>query len=366
VYEDAKDAPAWPTDGGSGLGVLVDKPLDPKDGAVPILQDFNLASLSGHGTWKSCCGLSVKSLQYLRSNSGLAYADSCFTARIEVPQGLSYYWDEYLARIPPPFLSSRTLEVNASAEGGIAWVGNTSSSWIGLGHDFEMLFWKQILKTRRPGQLLNTKAFLTTTGYQKWANYSLSLLGDPEMPLWVKPPGTLKVDYKGCFDTKGDPFEVRVADANDQPISHAVVCLTRLKELVDWRWTASNGKAVFDTSSWPAFSFLTLTVTADDFLPFEGVASTDVCSSSEFYRGDANGDLQVDLSDAIFTLSFLFQGGLEPTCLDAADTNDDGDLDISDAVRLLNYLFLGAPPPPGFDPSHPGVDDTPDGLDCGA
>jgi CD109 antigen len=82
-----------------------------------------------------------------------------------------------------------------------------------------------------------------------------------------------------------------------------------------------------------------------------------------FIRGDANGDTELDLSDAVTVLQFLFAGSGAPMCRDAADTNDDGRVDISDPISLLGYLFLGDAPPP---PPHPeaGPDATADALDC--
>lgn len=84
-----------------------------------------------------------------------------------------------------------------------------------------------------------------------------------------------------------------------------------------------------------------------------------------FSRGDANADSQVDLSDAVFLLNFLFLGAGNPLCPDAADINDDGGLNLSDAVYLLNRLFLG-----GLEIAIPGrfecgADPTGDDLDCG-
>ena len=58
-------------------------------------------------------------------------------------------------------------------------------------------------------------------------------------------------------------------------------------------------------------------------------------------RGDVNSDRSIDLSDPIFLLAALFQGGPQPDCDDVADVNFDLDVDISDAVRLLDHLFLG-------------------------
>ena len=80
-------------------------------------------------------------------------------------------------------------------------------------------------------------------------------------------------------------------------------------------------------------------------------------------RGDANFDDVVNITDAVFTLGFLFAGGVSPACVDAVDTDDTGTLEITDAIRLLNHLFGGAPPPPPPYPA-PGRDPTPDALGC--
>jgi hypothetical protein len=48
---------------------------------------------------------------------------------------------------------------------------------------------------------------------------------------------------------------------------------------------------------------------------------------------------------------------------DAIDSNDDGGLDISDALFTLNFLFDSGPQPPSPYP-FPGTDPSPDGLSC--
>ena len=40
-----------------------------------------------------------------------------------------------------------------------------------------------------------------------------------------------------------------------------------------------------------------------------------------FVRGDASGDGQVDLTDAVLVLTHLFLGGVVPACDDAADSH---------------------------------------------
>jgi hypothetical protein len=56
-------------------------------------------------------------------------------------------------------------------------------------------------------------------------------------------------------------------------------------------------------------------------------------------------------------------GTKAPICLDAADSNDSGVVDLSDAVYSLQFLFIGGPAPAApFGAC--GMDGTEDGLDC--
>ncbi|MEE3181192.1 MAG: hypothetical protein VX288_04735, partial [Planctomycetota bacterium] len=85
----------------------------------------------------------------------------------------------------------------------------------------------------------------------------------------------------------------------------------------------------------------------------------------QFLRADSDANGIVNLTDAIFTLNYLFLGGGEPSCLDASDSDNNGLVKLTDAIFLLNYLFLGggAPPAPatecGLDPEEP-----PDAIGC--
>jgi hypothetical protein len=71
-------------------------------------------------------------------------------------------------------------------------------------------------------------------------------------------------------------------------------------------------------------------------------------------NGDTNGDGGTDLSDAVYLLAWLFQGGSVPLqfcipagpkeadcAVDNGDTNADGSSDLSDAIFLLAFLFQG-------------------------
>jgi len=85
--------------------------------------------------------------------------------------------------------------------------------------------------------------------------------------------------------------------------------------------------------------------------------------AGSFVRGDANADGAINMTDAISILSFLFLGGAEPACLDAADTDNNEVVQLTDGIYMLNFLFSGGTPPP---PPYPGCgeDPTTDELGC--
>ena len=90
-----------------------------------------------------------------------------------------------------------------------------------------------------------------------------------------------------------------------------------------------------------------------------------------FVRGDANADGSINITDGVFVLNFLFIGGPEPRCTDAADSDDNGMLNITDGVAILNWLFLSGrtPPPPSpstanYIPGDCGEDPTPEDQTC--
>ena len=81
-----------------------------------------------------------------------------------------------------------------------------------------------------------------------------------------------------------------------------------------------------------------------------------------FLRGDANADGFFDITDAVTTLGFLFQGR-EVSCLVALDSNDDEGVDVTDAIFSLGALF-GGTPLPAPPRTACGSDGTPGPLDC--
>ena len=86
--------------------------------------------------------------------------------------------------------------------------------------------------------------------------------------------------------------------------------------------------------------------------------------AGEFVRGDANDDGDVNLTDVVLALNYLFLDGPLPPCEDAVDTSDDGEINLQDPLVLLNFLFDAGPPSLPAPFPTPGLDLTPDGLVC--
>jgi len=88
-----------------------------------------------------------------------------------------------------------------------------------------------------------------------------------------------------------------------------------------------------------------------------------LAEETAFIRGDANGDGGISISDAHWSLGYLFRNKAAPSCVKAADVNDNGVVDITDSIVILGHLFLAQGSPCEPFPEA-GTDPTSDGLSC--
>jgi len=61
--------------------------------------------------------------------------------------------------------------------------------------------------------------------------------------------------------------------------------------------------------------------------------------------GDANNSGEVDISDAVYLIEYIFSGGTPPIPYVAGDVDCSGVPDISDVVYLIAYIFSGGAAP---------------------
>jgi len=75
----------------------------------------------------------------------------------------------------------------------------------------------------------------------------------------------------------------------------------------------------------------------------------------DYICADANRDFEVNVSDAVWIINYVFAGGDPPYPMAAGDTNCDGGVNVADAVWIVNYIFAG-----GYDPCDTDGDGEPD------
>ena len=64
-------------------------------------------------------------------------------------------------------------------------------------------------------------------------------------------------------------------------------------------------------------------------------------------RGNVDGIIGdvVDISDLVYLVDYMFNGGPPPPSMEEADLDASGQVDIADLVYLVDYMFNGGPPP---------------------
>jgi hypothetical protein len=123
----------------------------------------------------------------------------------------------------------------------------------------------------------------------------------------------------------------------------------------DMDWTATgqveltvditNRIATISTpdASWVGSETITFTA-ADPELASDSDPAT-FTALATYLCGDANGDDQQNVSDAVYIINWVFKGGSAPEPLEAGDADCNGTNNISDAVRIVNWVFKGGDPP---------------------
>lgn len=65
----------------------------------------------------------------------------------------------------------------------------------------------------------------------------------------------------------------------------------------------------------------------------------------DYLCGDANGDSEISVTDAIYIIQYIFASGPAPQPLLSADADCSGDIVVTDAVYLVQYIFATGPAP---------------------
>jgi hypothetical protein len=166
--------------------------------------------------------------------------------------------------------------------GGIAYIGNTRYGWYAVGYDdyaslrYDRYFFKSFFDENhyKLGDLFSDHKMdaynsMDEDNYNKYIFTELSLLGDPELPLWKENPMSLNVTYPEELPTNTSSFTVHVENSEGTDIQNAYVCLFKENEVYITGYTDSNGNVTLNPSPLTV-GIMDVTVTKQNYIPFEG------------------------------------------------------------------------------------------------
>jgi hypothetical protein len=175
--------------------------------------------------------------------------------------------------------------VRNSNGGGIAFIGNSRYGWYNYGnynslsmeydvHFFESLFQENLYHLGAAFSDHKNDVMQSHSGsdiYQ-YCYTELTLLGDPELPIWTEDPSYFVVSHPQTIPLASSSFTVHVETNSGSNIQNAYVCLWKEDEIYERDFTNSAGDATF-TIAPETGGNMDVTVTKQNYLPSESSAS---------------------------------------------------------------------------------------------
>jgi len=179
LYEDTQDLPPEQIAAGPIAQIT----------EAAITQQVNsgvtLASFAAHG-WYVGAGLLTNEVADNLSNGGtlpVVYAQSCMAGGFDRDS------------------LGKHLLLNPNGGGAVAFIGSSRFSWPDSGF-MRTPFFEALTETRRLGELFDARLSDLNTDDSRlcWCALTLNLQGDPELPIWLGPPGVLRVHHLPFVD----------------------------------------------------------------------------------------------------------------------------------------------------------------------
>jgi hypothetical protein len=190
--------------------------------------------------------------------------------------------------------------------GGVAFIGNSRYGWYypgdldSLSLLYDKYFFRSLVQQNwyklGTAVLDHKNDYYPSDDYYKYIWTELTLLGDPELPVWTGGILSMTVTHPTSLNV-GVPntFTVQV-NSGSNPVAAATVCLWKAGDVYQIMQTNSGGAATFTVT--PASTgTLYVTVTKQGRLPYEGSASV-VQSTSYTLTVNISGEGTVTLDPA--------------------------------------------------------------------
>ncbi len=245
--------------------------------------------------------------------------------------------------------------MNKEKGGGVAVIGNTTH---GLWGDY-FLYWKLLEAVFTDGLYNIGKAFNITRHIDlEYINcyraMNTNLLGDPYMPIWTDVPETLFAYFPDTVLVGPQEFTVRVTDCEDMPVESAMVCLQKGYEAYTFGFTDDSGEAAFYYIPETSFEVIDLTVTAHNFIPYEGectvlpIPEPYICYSSHSVD-DNNANASRGNSDGVINpgetveleIKLKNTGTRDATSVTALIKTEDRYAEIIDSIEDFGDISIG-------------------------
>ena len=197
--------------------------------------------------------------------------------------------------------------INNPNGGAVAYIGNADRGW--TGEHFQLNNLLKALYSNESTYHNLGYVFQATIGSRNSDNCRLTLLGDPEMPVWTAVPQTLNVSVTPNTITNGEntiSIQINNLPANQE----ALVCL--MKEGEGYSTLTINDRAVHSFTFTPYTSGVAdVTVTTNNFRPFETTIPVSVSPKALLHISDlvfdddktggsnGNNDKQLDAGETI-------------------------------------------------------------------
>ncbi len=163
-------------------------------------------------------------------------------------------------------------------QAGLAFTGNTRDGyyWSGipesLSGQLDREWWDGVFQynqTRLGHAIIFSKhQFGNGNQDRRHCEWTFNLLGDPSMPVWLDTPGSLDVSHPTLISQTSQSFTVTVS-GDGSPIEESLVCLRKNNEVYEVGTTGVSGEVTF-TIHPLHHGRMDVTVTAPDYLPYEG------------------------------------------------------------------------------------------------
>ncbi|MBN2105533.1 choice-of-anchor D domain-containing protein [bacterium] len=314
--------------------------------AIAAINDgYNVINHSGHGWTEGISvadgGIDINDMDALQNTDrySILYSIGCWPAAFDFNCAAEHF-------------------VTNPSGGGVAFIGNSRYGWASPGNPgygyselldqqfFKALFTDQI--TRLGNALAAAKSvyvpFANYKNVYRWCEYTVNLMGDPEMPVWTDAPYALTVTHPAELPLGEALCMVTVTDGI-LAVEGARVCLMQADGIYQSNLTNIQGQVSLSFSTSQVSTDIQVTVTALNAVPYESVITLHttephVTAVSFITSGSPDGHV-LPGSTVQVDCSFENFGSAQASDVTAVLSCTDPDITLTDDSESIGTLQSG-------------------------